>query len=460
MISDSIQEITTVAKLNRSPLKYGATTSVKTHEGGPAVTLSPLQELRRALLATMLWENTFYESGKSIAQRITELVTKVPVADVLKLAVEARTKYKLRHAPLWLLNGILRAGGIKGKAVGGAIADVIQRPDEMTELLAMYWEGGKRPLAKQLKRGLAIAFGKFSAYQLAKYNRNEAIKLRDVMFLCHPKPKNEQQAAEWKQLVDGTLPSPETWENKLSRGEDKGESFALLLREKKLGYMALLKNLRNMVETGVDRELIKQRLLEGAPTSKALPFRFLTAAKYAPSLESTLDEAMELALSGFEKLEGTTAILVDVSGSMGDKVSDKSELTRAEAGCALANLLRFASKDCRIFSFSDKVVEVPVRKGKALQEVIMKSQHMGGTYTGNAITAVNQAMKYDRIVVITDEQSHDSIPHPNGKGYILNIGGYRNGIAYGPWVQVTGFSEAAVEYIREYEQQFYKEGAR
>src|SRR5579862_7874669 len=190
---------------------------VQTHEGGAARRINPEQQLRRSVMATMLWEDQFYEDGQEIAARIAEGVAKVKPEKIAEIAVEARTKGKLRHVPLLLCRELARVGKLQAET----LASVIQRADELAEFLAIYWKDGKAPLSHQVKLGLAKAFTKFDAYSLAKYNRDGAIKLRDVLFLCHAKPKDEEQAALWKQLVDGKLESPDTWEVELSKG-DKG----------------------------------------------------------------------------------------------------------------------------------------------------------------------------------------------------------------------------------------------
>ncbi|MFO7863430.1 MAG: TROVE domain-containing protein, partial [Salinivirgaceae bacterium] len=105
----------------------------------------------------------------------------------------------------------------------------------------MYWKDGRQPLSAQVKKGLAAAFQKFNAYQLAKYNRDGEVKLRDVLFLCHANPTSQEQELVWKKLIDGTLESPDTWEVNLSSGADKKETWERLLREEKLGALALLR---------------------------------------------------------------------------------------------------------------------------------------------------------------------------------------------------------------------------
>ncbi len=423
---------------------------IQTHEGATAQHLTPLHQLRRTLLSCMLWEDTFYEDGVSIADRIGVYVKQLTPEQVSALAIEARTRFKLRHAPLLLAREMTRHHN--GKIVGKTIAQVIQRADELAEFLSMYWDNGKSPLSKQVKLGLANAFRKFNAYQLAKYNRDKAVKLRDVLFLCHAKPKDSVQAAVWKSLIDGTLTTPDTWEVGLSGGGDKKETFERLLREEKLGYMALLRNLRNMADSGVDEDLIFGTLAAGARTSKALPFRFLAAARAVPQWEPQIDKAMQKAMSGFEKLPGRTVLLVDSSISMiGRKISAKSELDRLDAAKALAILAEGICESCRVFVFSNTMREVPPRNGMALADAIETAVRHGGTYLGDAVHKINSDVKHDRLIVFTDEQSHDRVPDPAEKGYMINVASYQNGVGYGAWTHIDGFSEAVIDFIREYE---------
>src|SRR6266481_4510862 len=285
----------------------------RTHEGAPAARLSPLETLRRSVLACLLWEDTFYESGEQIAERIARLAREVRPDAVAALAIEAREQLKLRHAPLWLCRALARE---RSPLVAATLERVIQRPDELAEFLALYWGGGKQPIAAAVKRGLAAAFTKFDAYQLAKYDRRGVVvKLRDVMFLVHPKPKDGEQAAVWKALAEGTLATPDTWEAALSGGTDKKETWTRMLGERKLGALALLRNLRNMRDAGVDRALVRDALA-AMNVSRILPFRFVAAARHAPELEPELEEAMFRAAGDLPKLPGRTALVVDHSGSM------------------------------------------------------------------------------------------------------------------------------------------------
>ncbi len=166
---------------------------IRTHEGGIAVRTNAENQLRRSVMACMLWESEFYESGQSIAERIVELVAQVDATACMNIAVEARTDMKLRHAPLLIARAMCRLPDHK-QLVAHTLEQIIQRPDELTEFLAIYWatNDGKRTLPAQVKKGLAAAFNKFNEYGFAKYNRDGAVKLRDSLFLCHAKPADTE----------------------------------------------------------------------------------------------------------------------------------------------------------------------------------------------------------------------------------------------------------------------------
>jgi TROVE domain-containing protein len=416
----------------------------RTHEGAPTRHVSIELQLRRAVLACMLWEDQFYEDGVAIAGRIRELAAKAPAEQVAALAVEARDKMKLRHAPLLLVREMARLATHR-HLVAETLMKVIQRADELSEFVALYWSEGKQPLSAQVKKGLAGAFTRFDEYALAKYNRAAPVKLRDVLFLCHAKPVDAAQAELWKRLAAGELSTPDTWEVALSSGADKREAWLRLLTERKLGALALLRNLRNMAEAGVDEQLIASALGQ-MKTERVLPFRFIAAARYAPQWESELEKAMFRSLEGQAKLPGRTVLLVDVSGSMDAQLSRRSEMRRNDAAYGLAVLLREVAESVSIYSFSDHLVQVPARRGFALRDAINASQPHAGTYMGRALDELKE--DYDRLIVITDEQSHDAVPNPRARGYMINVASYKNGVGYGRWVHIDGWSDAVIEYVR------------
>ena len=419
----------------------------RTHEGGPAKTISPELQLRRSVLACLLWEEQFYEDGVEIAGRIQELVPKVKPEAVAALAVEARENMKLRHAPLLLVREMARHKTHRER-VARTLAQVIQRADELAEFVAIYWKDGKTPLSAQVKKGLAQAFLKFDEYQLAKYDRSGPIRLRDVLFLCHAKPRDSEQAALWKRLVEGELRTPDTWEVALSSGADKREAWERLLRERKLGALALLRNLRNMKQAAVDEALVLDGIA-AMNTSRVLPFRFLAAARYASQWEEDLEAAMLKSLKEQEKLPGRTVLLVDVSGSMISALSGRSEMLRTDAAYGLAILLREICKKAIVFTFSDNLVEVPPRRGFALRDALDSSQPHSATYLGKALEKIGEPYVSDHNDAV--EQAHDRVPGPRGRGYMINVASNKNGVGYGPWTHIDGWSEAVVDYIRALE---------
>ncbi len=416
----------------------------RTHEGTPAKHISPELQLRRSVLACMLWEDQFYEDGVAIAGRIHELVARVPAEKVAALAVEAREKMKLRHAPLLLVREMARLATHR-HLVAETLTRVIQRADELTEFVAIYWSEGKQPFSAQVKKGLAAAFTRFDEYALAKYNRATPVKLRDVLFLSHAKPVDAAQVELWKRLVEGGLATPDTWEVALSSGADKREAWERLLSENKLGALALLRNLRNMAEAKVSEQAIRAGLSR-MKTERVLPFRFIAAARYAPQWVAELEKAMFRVLESQSKLPGKTVLLVDVSGSMDAPLSRRSEMRRNDAAYGLAVLLREIAENVSIYTFSDRLERVPSRQGFALRDVLNASQPHNGTYLGKALKGLDEG--YDRLIVVTDEQSHDPVPNPKAFGYMLNVASYQNGVGYGAWMHVDGWSDSVIEYIR------------
>ena len=434
-----------MASINRKP----AVAPVFTSEGGRASHLTPLEQLRRLTLACLLFERNFYVDGESIADAITAAVARVAPQDAADVAIEARERQHLRHAPLWIVRAMAALPSHR-PLVAATLARVIQRPDEIGEFLALYWHPKRQPLAASVKKGLARAFGKFNEYSLAKYDRaSAAVRLRDVLFLTHAKPRDAEQADLWKRLVDGKLTVPDTWETQLSAGADKRATFERLMSERKLGGLALLRNMRNMQESGVPRDAVKSGM-ETANFDRVLPFRFVAAARVVPLWEDLLDEPMLRACSTRPRLPGRTILLVDVSGSMNAKLSTKSDLSRLDAASALAVIVRELADEAAIYTFSQALATIPPRRGFALIDAVKRSQPHSSTYLAGAITALAPTMNAeDRFIVITDEQSHDGIAvAPTANSYVVNVASSQNGVGYrNAWRHIDGWSESIVDFI-------------
>lgn len=456
-----------------------------THEGAPASRLTPYQELRRSVLSCLLWEDTFYESGQGIAERIAGNAHKVTPHELASLAIEARQSFHLRHVPLLLLTVLARTGaGIPG-LTRNTVEAVISRPDELGELLAIYWRNGKAPLAAGLRKGLRQALLKFDGFRLSKWDRDAAVKIRDVAFLTHAsfpdldrsrllanmvnrsffpeKTKGGFPLREALGLEDGAepgLPMPHTWEALLAAvGPDKAKRRGvwedllkrMLARESGgLGYMALLRNLRNMTEDGVNAQLIETCLEARIGARRILPFRFVQASKVAPQFYRSLDEALRATIPLQEPLPGTTCLVVDCSGSMSTPLSAKGQVSRLDAAAALAGCVNGRT---RLIAFGSEAREVAPVQGLGCHAVLERS---GVGHATNAHLGILLANKMkplpDRIIIVTDEQISQSLPNCDiYSRYIINVGPYKNGIGYGEWTKIDGFSASTLDYIREIE---------
>ena len=268
------------------------------HEGAIAWRMTPEWELYTTVVTTMGVEDKFYESGEDRVRRIADLVRKVKPEFVAQLAVYTREQMHLRSVPLLLLVELAQCHH-GDSLVSRAVCRTIQRADEITELLMCYqWRTGKTDLSGlscQLRKGLAGAFNKFDEYQFAKYDRKDRkVTLRDALILVHPKPKDDQQANIFRKIKSDTLETPVTWETELSavgqhhfdseeeKDNAKREVWKKLVRSRRLGYMATLRNLRNMLKLGMDKETMQMVCdfianPEAVRKSKQLPFRFLSA---------------------------------------------------------------------------------------------------------------------------------------------------------------------------------------
>jgi len=422
--------------------------------------------LRRAVMACLLWEDLFYEGGQSVADNIKELVPRVAPGIVAEIAVEARTKQKLRHVPLLIAREMARQeNGDYRKAVGSILPEIILRPDELTEFLAIYWDDERQPLSAQVKKGLAKAFHNFNAYGFAKYNRDTQVKLRDVMFLVHPKPQNQEQEVLFKQLAENTLPIPDTWEVALSAGKDKKETWTRLITDHKLGALAFLRNLRNMEKVGVEYEVIKEGFKNVNPRW-LLPLNYFAASKFAPDFITEIEELMFRGLSTAPNLPGLTYFVVDVSGSMGASISGRSQFNRLEVALAMAVMAKEVCENVKIYATAGndhrrehETAQAKPYRGFALADAMMENyQGMGGggIFTRQCLEWIreNEKRTPDRIIIFSDSQDCDAphlqTPDPFGKtNYIVDVSAHKRGINYdGLWTaEISGWSEHFLTYI-------------
>jgi 60 kDa SS-A/Ro ribonucleoprotein len=450
------------------------------HELSNASYITPAEELERTVMSCLLWEKQFYENGVSIATRIGELVTKVSSSDLVGIVIRAANDMHLRHAPLLLIREMARHTEHK-KHVKQLLVEVIRRPDQVTEFMSIYWMDGRTPIANCVKAGLKQAISGFSEYQIAKYSgANDTIKLRDVMFMVHAKPMDlptpnvrytrterlaerrsddllTKQELLFRKLADNVLEAPDTWEHALMTGADKKGTFERLMSEHTLGALATLRNIRNMTGAGINERTIAE-YLQTCNTDRIYPYQFIASSRYVSTsvLRDTLESLMYASVKrSLISLTGTTLVVVDVSGSMNEKLSDKSDMTRLDAAVGVAIIAREISDNTIVYSFSTNEKLVPPGRGFDLGSSIVNSQPHGGTSLRRSLESIMNTLTVtpDRIIVITDEQSHDGIMQINtGNNYIVNVASYQNGVGYNMgWTHVSGWSDKVLNYIEHLE---------
>ncbi len=415
------------------------------HAGQKAYKMSPEMELYTAVVTSTLIKN-FYETDTQRLKRIKTLIKKVNPNFVAKLAVYCRTKMYLRSIPVVLaveLAKIHRGDDLVCRTVNGTI----QRADEITETLAYYQWANKREgtkklnkLSKQLQKGIAQSFNKFDEYQFAKYNRKTAITLKDALFLVHPKAKDEQQQTLFDKIVQGDLQTPYTWEVELSAigqipydsPELKKQAFRLkweeLIDSNRLGYMALMRNLRNMLEANVSAAhimQIAQRLsdTQAVSRSKQLPFRFLSAYREIQALHSpyssfileALEQAVKVSINNLKGFDLDTRVVIasDVSGSMHQPVSPKSKVQLYDIGLLLSMLLANRSQNVITGIFGDTWKKVNLSKSNILANTMhLRSMNGQVGYSTNGYKVIEYLIKkqkvVDKVMFFTDLQMWDS----------------------------------------------------
>lgn len=440
--------------------------------GMGAAVQSPESELRRLVMTCLLWEDLAYQDGRSVVDDIKAIVPKVSPEKVYEITVATRKEQKLRHVPLLLIREMCRYPEHK-KFVHRAIQEVCTRPDQMGELLSIYWKSnnGKKSIPNQMKSGLAEAFNNFDEYQLAKWNRDAEIKLRDVMFLVHPKPSSEAQTTLFNKLAQNTLATPDTWEVGLSAAKNKEEKIAVwenLIENKKLGALATLKNLRNMQEV-LPKSTVRKAIAQARP-DMLLPIDFIKAVDHAGDFVRDIEELMFRCLAQYPKLKGETIFVLDVSGSMNAVLSAKSQYNRIDAGVAMAMMAMEMCESCSIYltagsdgASTHKTEKVTPHRGFGLlPEVRSMVPKMGGggIFTRQCLEFISKKEKTpDRIIVFSDSQDCDSLnktPKPFGdKNYIVDVSNHKNGINYrGIWTaEISGWSEHFLRFIAELEKE-------
>lgn len=455
----------------------GAQNETLNYEGAKAFILTPHLELYTAV-ATAGLSDKFYENADAGLNRIKALIAKNDAQFTAKLAVYAREQMYLRSVPLVLTVELAKQHNGDG-LVAALTERVIQRADEITELLSYYALSNERKdvkqlnkLSKQLQKGLAAALNRFDEYQFAKYNRDANVKLKDALFLVHPKAKDEKQQALFDKIVKDELQTPYTWETELSAlGQQAYDTAELkqqavkakweeLVLSNKLGYMALLRNLRNVLEAEVSNEALEKACAylsnqKAVANSKQFPFRFLAAYRELAAVKSghvatvldALEKAMLHSAANIAGYDADTRVVIaaDMSGSMQTPLNAKSTVQRYEVALVLAMLLQSRCKNvvAGIFGQTYKQVQLPhsniLSNTQQLSNMIGEVGHSTNGYLVIA-DLLKRRMVVDKVMLFTDLQlwndtGNTSIAElwkqykkmePGAKIYLFDLAGYGN----------------------------------
>lgn len=419
--------------------------TVTNYEGAKAYTVTPETELYAAVVTSSL-SDSFYEKTNDRLTRIQKLLTRTDAEFAAKLAVYARTQMNMRTLPLVLAVELAKRNS-GNTVVSKTVSNVVRRADEITELLAYYQVANKREgskklnkLSKQVQKGLAHAFNTFDEYQFAKYNRDTDVKLRDALFLLHPRAKDEAQQELFNKIAADTLEVPYTWETELSAlGQQKFETpeqkaaaltakWEELIDSGKLGYMATLRNLRNILQVNVSAQHIKKVCAylasnNAVAKSKQLPFRFLAAYRevkvaesgYVPMVLNALEDAISASAANLQGFDADTSVLIacDVSGSMQKHISAKSTVQLFDIGLVLGMLLQSRCQKVVTGMFGDrwKVINMPSRNVLAnVQEYYNREGEVGYATNGYKVIddLVSRKVRMDKVMMFTDCQLWDN----------------------------------------------------
>lgn len=365
--------------------KFAAQTNVTVNnEGHAAYAMDDRSNLVTKVLTCMFGEPKYYGNH---TQELIRLAEKEDMAFVARLAVYARKEMHLRSVAHVLTAVVARFGR---EYIRATVRGVVERADDITEILAAYISMYGKPVPNGLKKALGEAFNRFDEYSLAKYKGEQnALKMRDAVRIVHPKPETDAQSDLYRRLLANELATPVTWETMLSAFGNTASVWNSLIDGGKLGYMALLRNLRNIAKSGSDRIPKVCATIadpEQVRKSKQLPFRFysawrmLRAAGVPNEMLYALERAMDASVTNAETIPGNTLIAIDVSGSMTWPISENSDVRSCDIALVLAAMARSICENATIVVFDTILRQYdPDPEAGILETVSSIPVHGGGT---------------------------------------------------------------------------------
>jgi hypothetical protein len=398
--------------------------------GGEAYVQNPELELASILLTSMA-SDQFHRSEKDTFKRIKQLITQCDPLFAAKASIFARTEYGMRSITHFMASELSKS--VAGKEWAKRYYDkTIYRPDDMLEIMSYHKSQGHK-ISGAMKKGFAKAFDKFDSYQLGKYRgEGKEFKLIDIVNIVRPVPVDKNREA-LAQLVAGTLRSGDTWEKKQTqagqkattekeKSELKSQAWKDLVLEKKIGYFALLRNLRNILQQAPDvipqvcELLTNERMIK---KSLVLPFRYVSAIVEISKLNEdqirqvmvAINKAIDIACNNVPKFDGDTLVVSDFSGSMGESINDY----KGQASLFGAVLAKSNNADFMIFGDTASYVNYnPMDSTLSIVKYLLslnrawKGNHGDSSYVGHGTDFRSifktARKKYDRIVIFSDMQ--------------------------------------------------------
>lgn len=409
-----------MAKINT---KSTHTTRITNRAGGEGYTPASKEKLLNIASTCLFNEPKYYGSVESEMFQAAEDVAEKDPKFLLQIAAYLRSEMYLRTTPVALAAFAANIPECK-QYIREYMPKVIQRADELNEMIAAQLEIFGKPVPNAMKKGVADSFVKFDEYQFAKYNRKGKVRFKDTIMITHPKEPSDLI----KKILDDKLKVPYTWETELSEKGNKPEVWQKLIDSKKLPYMATLRNLRNILQAGVSDEHLSKVINyikdpESVHRSKQFPFRFYSAYKELQSTSNSrisdvldaLDEAMAISYENIPHMKGTTLIACDTSGSMNSPISGRSSIAQIEIGIILGSATHKYTDKAFTGCFGDywKIYNMSKKSAGIIANVpriIQQSQEVGWSTNGHLVPQwLNEHKEHvDRILMFTDMQLWDS----------------------------------------------------
>lgn len=402
-----------MAKFNA---KIDTTPNAISYEGGEVYEKNPAEEWLNFLFSSYL-EDGFYESHSIQCQRFLDLTANMIVTYgpefVGKAAMFARKELGMRSVSQ-VVAAMLNV--IKFDDKRAFFRNFCNRPDDVSEVFSILdYFNIKRSHA--LVRGFGDYLSSITPYTLGKYKlAHKQYNMYDLINITHA------HSLAIDAYKNGTLESPDTWEVAISTADSstRGSEWKRLVEEKKLGYLALIRNLRNILAVeSVDRAWIEEYLCPAIKNtysiqkSMVFPYQIYSAYKNMgsdnPAVIHALEQAFMIALSNMPKLAGDTLVILDVSGSMTSPISAKSSITIREVGAVYAMCILLTSENSDVIKFATHAKKFKFDLNDNLFRQIEKleaAENLGyGTELWRAYNCVDR--KYDRIMLISDMQIMD-----------------------------------------------------